>query len=77
MQLWPWRSAALSSGSSAGRLAARHEALLLDPVYTGKVMAAVLERAGDADGTVLFIHTGGTPALFAYQHDLTDSTTPL
>ncbi|MCP5028703.1 MAG: D-cysteine desulfhydrase family protein [Actinomycetia bacterium] len=52
-------------------LAARYEALLLDPVYSGKAMAAVLERAGDTDTTVLFIHTGGTPALFAYQHELT------
>ena len=51
-------------------LAARHEALLLDPVYTGKAMAGLIAhvRAGRiaAGSRVLFIHTGGQPALFAY-----------
>ena len=51
-------------------LAARCEGLFLDPPYTGKVMAGLMALA--ADGTlpqganVLFLHTGGTPALFAY-----------
>lgn len=50
-------------------LAARTEGLLVDPVYTGKVMAAVIQRArtADARSTFIFVHTGGTPALFAYQ----------
>lgn len=54
-------------------LAARHEAQLLDPVYTGKAMAAFLQRAEAADPgrNLLFIHTGGTPALFAYEPELT------
>lgn len=54
-------------------LAARHEALLLDPVYTGKVMAGFLERAEAAGPgrNLLFLHTGGTPALFAYEPELT------
>ena len=51
-------------------LAARHEALLLDPVYTGKVMAGLVAhvRAGRiaAGSRVLFVHTGGLPAIFAY-----------
>ena len=51
-------------------MAARHEALLLDPVYTGKTMAGLIAqvRAGSiaAGSRVLFIHTGGQPALFAY-----------
>ena len=51
-------------------MAARLEALLLDPVYTGKAMAGLIAhvRAGRiARGSrVLFIHTGGLPALFAY-----------
>ncbi len=49
-------------------LAARTEALILDPVYTGKTFAGFLQRARDAGAgrTLLFIHTGGTPALFAY-----------
>ena len=55
-------------------LAARHEALLLDPVYTGKTMAGCLHRAGQSDSgrTIVFIHTGGTPAIFAYQAELSE-----
>lgn len=50
------------------RLAARAEALMLDPVYTGKCMAGALNLAGNhrSDQNILFIHTGGTPAIFAY-----------
>ena len=51
-------------------MAARHEALFLDPVYTGKVMAGLIAqvRSGQiaAGSRVLFLHTGGVPALFAY-----------
>lgn len=52
----------------AVRLAARCEAMILDPVYTGKCMAGALNIAGNRpEGeTVLFIHTGGTPGVFAY-----------
>jgi D-cysteine desulfhydrase len=50
---------------------ARSESILLDPVYTGKVMAGLigLARAGElrAGERVLFVHTGGVPSLFAYQ----------
>lgn len=50
-------------------LAARTEALLLDPVYTGKTMAGMIEhiRSGriGTDEPVVFLHSGGTPALFA------------
>ncbi len=54
----------------AVRLLASHEGLLLDPVYTGKAMAGLLdgirrERFVNA-GPILFLHTGGSPALFAY-----------
>jgi 1-aminocyclopropane-1-carboxylate deaminase/D-cysteine desulfhydrase-like pyridoxal-dependent ACC family enzyme len=50
-------------------LAARTEGLLLDPVYTGKAMAGLLAaraegRIGPTTRTV-FLHTGGSPALFA------------
>lgn len=52
-------------------LCARLEGLLLDPVYSGKAMAGLIHhvRAGryTADDDVVFIHTGGTPALFAYR----------
>jgi len=55
----------------AVQLAARTEGLLLDPVYTGKVMAGLigLARAGElkAGERVLFLHTGGLPSLHAYE----------
>lgn len=50
-------------------LFARHEGLLLDPVYTGRAAAGMIDliRRGffKKDETVLFWHTGGQPALFA------------
>lgn len=57
-------------------LFAEHEGLLLDPVYTGRAAAGMIDliRAGffGRDETVLFWHTGGQPALFAekYQPDI-------
>lgn len=55
-------------------LAARQEGLLLDPVYTGRAMAGLIDlaRRGDVgkDEVVLFWHTGGTPALHAYADGL-------
>lgn len=47
---------------------ASREALMLDPIYSGKTMAAFLDRArsGGADDTLVFLHTGGTPGIFAY-----------
>ena len=51
-------------------MAARQEGMLLDPVYTGKTMAGLIDhvRSGfiPAGSRVLFIHTGGLPAIFAY-----------
>ncbi len=53
---------------------ARTEAILLDPVYTGKIMAGLigLARKGEisASERVLFLHTGGMPSLFAYTEEL-------
>ena len=54
----------------AVRDAAHTEGLLLDPVYTGRAMAGLIEAReagvfGD-DANVVFIHTGGTPGIFAY-----------
>ncbi|MCV4273709.1 D-cysteine desulfhydrase [Pseudomonas capsici] len=54
---------------SAIKLIASHEGLLLDPVYTGKAMAGLLDGIGRQrfnDGPLIFLHTGGAPALFAY-----------
>ena len=54
------------------RLFARHEGLLLDPVYTGRAAAGMIDllRKGffKKDETVLFLHTGGLPVLFAEQY---------
>jgi D-cysteine desulfhydrase len=55
----------------AVQMLARTEAILLDPVYTGKIMAGLigLSRKGffKADDNVLFLHTGGATALHAYE----------
>ena len=53
-------------------LGAQKEGLLVDPVYTGKALAALIQQARIADkrSTFLFLHTGGTPALFAYQEPI-------
>ena len=55
------------------RLAALHEGLLLDPVYSGKAMAGLIDlcRQGyfTRDQNIVFLHTGGAAALFAYEAD--------
>ena len=62
-------------------LAAQSEALLLDPIYTGRVFAGlrdlVAKRAIASGARVLFIHTGGTPGVFAYTDQLTDGVRDL
>jgi D-cysteine desulfhydrase len=58
----------------AVQMLARTEGILLDPVYTGKIMAGLigLARRGyfKADEEILFIHTGGMPALHVYEREL-------
>ena len=55
-------------------LAARTEALIVDPVYTGKSLAALIgemrKGAIGPDENVVFIHTGGTPNPFSYSEHL-------
>ncbi len=55
-------------------MAAQAEGLLVDPVYTGRALAGLIDliRNGEfkAGQNVLFWHTGGTPALFAYARQL-------
>ena len=55
-------------------MVAELEGILLDPVYTGKVMAAVIDYARTGkfkqEDTVLFIHTGGLPELFDFADEL-------
>jgi D-cysteine desulfhydrase family pyridoxal phosphate-dependent enzyme len=62
------------AGLEAIRLLARTEGILLDPVYTSKAMAALMAhiRSGQlpADKPVIFVHTGGSPALFAYTDEV-------
>ncbi|WP_314418151.1 D-cysteine desulfhydrase [Pseudescherichia vulneris] len=57
-------------GVEAIKLLARLEGILLDPVYTGKAMAGLIDGINQNrfkdQGPILFIHTGGAPALFAY-----------
>lgn len=58
----------------AFRLVARSEGIILDPVYTAKAMSGLIGhiRAGrlGRDDTVVFLHSGGTPAVFAYAEEL-------
>jgi len=60
---------ATPEGIEAIKLLARTEGLILDPVYTGKGLAGLLDqlRRGNLDDAdaVAFIHTGGFPAIFA------------
>jgi D-cysteine desulfhydrase family pyridoxal phosphate-dependent enzyme len=60
----------------AVRLFARTEGITLEPVYNGKAAAALVDmvRSGEigADETVVFLHTGGVPGLFAYAPELMD-----
>ncbi len=57
-------------------LLAQHEGILLDPVYTGRAMAGLIDliRTGEFDkgDKVLFWHTGGAPSLFAYAESLSN-----
>jgi 1-aminocyclopropane-1-carboxylate deaminase/D-cysteine desulfhydrase-like pyridoxal-dependent ACC family enzyme len=61
-------------GIEAIHSVARSEGIALDPVYTSKAMAALIShiRSGkvDASSPVIFLHTGGAPALFAYASDV-------
>ncbi len=56
------------------RLTASTEGILLDPVYTGRAMAGLIDmirrRDFSPNDTVLFWHTGGAPALFAYAREI-------
>ncbi|EPL9569242.1 D-cysteine desulfhydrase [Providencia rettgeri] len=59
-----------NKGQQAIELLAKKEGILLDPVYTGKAMAGlidnILKETIEGNQPLLFIHTGGSPALFAY-----------
>ena len=67
--LGPGYAAVSDQGLEAMTLLARTEGILVEPVYTAKAMAAVIDhiRRGNfqPEDNVVFIHTGGTPAIFA------------
>ena len=75
IELWDQYFAPRYGEPNAGTLAAirmlaEQEGVLLDPVYTGKAFAGLLDGiargAFPGRGPLLFLHTGGAPALFAY-----------
>lgn len=59
------------------KLVAQTEGLFLDPVYTGKGMAGLIDlikrERFTSEDTVVFLHTGGFPALFAYDKEIVSS----
>ena len=68
----PGYGAPSPEGKDAVRLFARTEAIVLDPVYTGKAAAALIAHARSGrltrDDTAVFVHTGGAPAIFTWNH---------
>lgn len=62
------------AGKQAIELAANLEGILLDPIYTAKAMAGLIDltKKGIVDKNipVIFIHTGGTPIIFSFEQEL-------
>ncbi len=58
------------AGDAAIQLAARTQGLFFDPTYTGKAFAGLAAQAASGElpqrGPIVFLHTGGEPALFAH-----------
>ncbi len=61
-------------GVEALRLLARTEGILLDPIYTAKAMCGLIDHVRKGlvrpDDTVVFVHTGGHPGLFAFAEEI-------
>ncbi len=59
---------------NAIKLVAQTEGIFLDPVYTGKAMAGLIDQIEkgrfNSRDTIVFIHTGGIPAVFAYHQEI-------
>ena len=68
---------ALPTQATANAMLSRLEAILLDPVYTGKGMAGLIDLARNGHFSkgenVVFIHTGGSAGLFGYRGAFNDS----
>ena len=60
--------------TEAVRMLARLEGILMDPVYTGKAMAGLIDLIRKSffgkEENVLFVHTGGSPALYVYMEEI-------
>ena len=71
---------ATAAAVQAIRLVAGLEGVFLDPVYTGKAMAGLLDHADRGnlprEGPVVFLHTGGAPALFHYRDQFSEGRVP-
>ncbi len=71
---------ATPDGLAAIRTVAQTEGILLDPVYTGKAMAGLIDHIRQGiiapDKTVVFLHTGGTPAIFNFAGELLGAQIP-
>lgn len=65
------------AGNEAVRLFARREGIVLDPIYTGKAAAGMIAHIREGrfsrDDVLVFVHTGGSPAVFTWEHLWTDS----
>ncbi len=63
--------------AEAVRMLARLEGILIDPVYTGKAMAGLIDLARKGtfknEENILFVHTGGSPALYVYMDEILGS----
>ncbi len=66
------------AGNEAVRLFARHEGIVLDPVYTGKCAAGMIAHVREGrfkkGEIVVFVHTGGMPAIFTWNKLWLDQT---
>jgi D-cysteine desulfhydrase/L-cysteate sulfo-lyase len=58
------------AGNEATRLFARTEGIILDPIYTGKCAAGMIAHAREGkladEEAIVFVHTGGSPAIFTW-----------
>ena len=61
-------------GLAAMRFMAKKEGIILDPVYTSKCFAALIDYVKKGiikrNQNVIFVFTGGTPAVFAYSDEI-------
>ena len=69
-----------AAGLEAMALAGRREGLILDPVYTAKAFSGMIDHvrrgAIGPDETVVFVHSGGLPIVFAYNEEILEGIAP-